>query len=292
MGVGPKIKELRNKVGLTQKELADELHVTYQAVSRWENNDTEPSFDTIKEMCRIFNCSVDELFGVDTPKNVEIPEEITKIIEKQLRPVLGVCEKCNKPIYESTDLHRIDESSTIASRKRHETVVKQTILCNECNEIRLQEEKENAEKERQKKLAHLKKQRIHSFIWPSICASIFIALSIISFIKGDVTLGKVALLVSLLTYTFVATMILNNTFITEIWFDISSWGFVKFPSVIFQLSFDGIAFLIAVKILFFILGMLLSLSAIIFSTVISMILSVFVYPFALMENGKHELDKA
>ena len=39
MGVGPKIKEYRNKAGLTQKDLADKLHVTYQAVSRWENYD-------------------------------------------------------------------------------------------------------------------------------------------------------------------------------------------------------------------------------------------------------------
>ena len=39
--------------GLTQKDLADKLFVTYQAVSRWENEDAEPSIDTIKEICGI-----------------------------------------------------------------------------------------------------------------------------------------------------------------------------------------------------------------------------------------------
>ena len=56
MGIGLKIKEYRTKAGLTQKDLADELHVTYQAVSRWENDDAEPSFDMLKDLCRILNC--------------------------------------------------------------------------------------------------------------------------------------------------------------------------------------------------------------------------------------------
>ena len=50
MEIGLKIKEYRTKAGLIQKDLADELHVTYQAVSRWENDDVEPSFDMLKDL--------------------------------------------------------------------------------------------------------------------------------------------------------------------------------------------------------------------------------------------------
>lgn len=75
MGIGLKIKEYRTKAGLTQKDLADELHVTYQAVSRWENDDAEPSFDMLKDLCRILNCSTDDLFEINKPTVEEKKEE-------------------------------------------------------------------------------------------------------------------------------------------------------------------------------------------------------------------------
>ncbi|MEG0529417.1 MAG: helix-turn-helix transcriptional regulator, partial [Bacilli bacterium] len=41
--IGDNIRRLRLKNGFTQKELAEKLFVTGQAVSRWENGDVEPS---------------------------------------------------------------------------------------------------------------------------------------------------------------------------------------------------------------------------------------------------------
>lgn len=64
MGIGSKIREYRLKAKMTQRELADKLHVTYQAVSRWENNSAEPSFETLREMCRVLCCTVDDLFEI------------------------------------------------------------------------------------------------------------------------------------------------------------------------------------------------------------------------------------
>lgn len=102
MGIGPKIKEFRNKAGLTQKDLADQLHVTYQAVSRWENGDAEPSIETLKEMCVILNCSIEELFEMEKKEEPKGEEKITvvdKIAVQEPKPILGVCEQCNHPIY-------------------------------------------------------------------------------------------------------------------------------------------------------------------------------------------------
>ena len=41
--VGENIKKTRNKLGITQEELAEKINVTRQAVSNWENGKTEPT---------------------------------------------------------------------------------------------------------------------------------------------------------------------------------------------------------------------------------------------------------
>ena len=88
------IKALRIQKGLTQKDLADLLHVTSQAVSRWELGDVEPSIDTISNMAKIFNVTTDEIIG--GPENKPKPEVIKQVEEKvviqQAKPVLAVCD--------------------------------------------------------------------------------------------------------------------------------------------------------------------------------------------------------
>ena len=61
MTLGQRIKTLRTDKGLTQKDLADQLHVTFQTVSKWENDENEPDISTLKELAKIFGCSIDEL---------------------------------------------------------------------------------------------------------------------------------------------------------------------------------------------------------------------------------------
>ena len=51
--IGPNIKKLRLQHGLTQKNLADKLFVSAQAVSRWENDEVEPSISLISQMRKL-----------------------------------------------------------------------------------------------------------------------------------------------------------------------------------------------------------------------------------------------
>jgi transcriptional regulator with XRE-family HTH domain len=59
--IGKFIKKLREENNLTQKELADKLGVTYQAVSKWENGKNVPDISIIKEMSKMFNVDIDEI---------------------------------------------------------------------------------------------------------------------------------------------------------------------------------------------------------------------------------------
>lgn len=55
--------KLRNKAGLSQEELAEKVYVTRQAVSRWETGETLPNTETLKQLSRIYNVSINTLLG-------------------------------------------------------------------------------------------------------------------------------------------------------------------------------------------------------------------------------------
>lgn len=144
MSIGKRIKKLRTESGLTQKELADKLHVTYQAVSRWENDDAEPSITTIKEICDILSCSYDELLN-DNENNKSDDNEVKKEVVNNAPSPIASCSKCNKFIYNSSELHFVTITKSVRTGKRHHTVSEQITLCDECYKKKLQEEKRQKE---------------------------------------------------------------------------------------------------------------------------------------------------
>ncbi|EOL44550.1 helix-turn-helix domain-containing protein [Enterococcus caccae] len=61
--IGNKIKELREAKKVTQKELAEFLNVTPQAVSKWERNQSYPDLDTLIKLSHYFQISTDKILG-------------------------------------------------------------------------------------------------------------------------------------------------------------------------------------------------------------------------------------
>ena len=57
------INHLREKNNLTQEQFAERLHVTRQAVSRWENGETQPSTEQLKVLSKEFGISINTLLG-------------------------------------------------------------------------------------------------------------------------------------------------------------------------------------------------------------------------------------
>lgn len=57
------IKKIREENKLTQKALADELGVTFQAVSKWENGKNIPDIEILKEISNKYNYDINELLG-------------------------------------------------------------------------------------------------------------------------------------------------------------------------------------------------------------------------------------
>ena len=63
MTLGQHIAARRKSLGLTQQRLADTLHVSFQAVSKWENDQTMPDISMLAPLARVLRTSVDGLLG-------------------------------------------------------------------------------------------------------------------------------------------------------------------------------------------------------------------------------------
>ena len=120
--------------------------------------------------------------------------------------------------------------------------------------------------------------RTHSFVWGGITAAV---LFIIGIATGNI--GTFAIL-AVTGFTLVSCLILGNNFIGDMILEIFSWGFVRMPGLIFELSLDGIIWLITVKFLFWIIGLALAALAGILAIALGLALSLVVYPFALYKN--------
>ncbi len=72
---------LRNKNNLSQEELAEKVFVTRQAVSRWETGETIPNTETLKQLSKLFDVSINTLLG--TPRQL-------------------ICQCCGMPLDDET----------------------------------------------------------------------------------------------------------------------------------------------------------------------------------------------
>ena len=75
--IGENIKRLRTQKGITQETLAEHLHISAAAVSKWERNETLPDVALIPAVASYFAVTIDELFSYDI---YEIEKEIDAIV--------------------------------------------------------------------------------------------------------------------------------------------------------------------------------------------------------------------
>ncbi len=61
MTLGERIQDLRKKNGYSQEKLSSKLHVSRQAVQKWEQNICEPSMESLTMLAGLFNVSLDYL---------------------------------------------------------------------------------------------------------------------------------------------------------------------------------------------------------------------------------------
>lgn len=93
MEFNEKLQELRKQKGLTQEQLASVLYISRTAISKWESGRGYPSIDSLKDIARYFNISIDDLLSGE--ELIVIAEVDHKQKQKKLCDyIFGVMDCC------------------------------------------------------------------------------------------------------------------------------------------------------------------------------------------------------
>ena len=101
-----RLRELRNKKGLSQTKMGELLKITRQAYCHYENGKREPTQEVLKEISKILNCSIDYLLG-----NTNDPRPV----DKQLAEI-------NSAIY--SDENKDSDNSVVIFNRNGEVIRK------------------------------------------------------------------------------------------------------------------------------------------------------------------------
>ena len=95
MKFGDNLKRIRKNKKMSQEELAEKVNVSRQSVSKWENGEAYPEMNNILELCKIFNCKLNDIVHTDMSDISSLDEEIVmnvvKFNNEKQNQVKGLC---------------------------------------------------------------------------------------------------------------------------------------------------------------------------------------------------------
>ena len=87
-----RIKTLRKKKGMSQEELALELHVVRQTISKWENALSVPDADELIHLAKALEVSVNSLLGMEEKESL-VYEDLVNELARVNEELAGMCEQ-------------------------------------------------------------------------------------------------------------------------------------------------------------------------------------------------------
>ena len=101
MNLNSKIKALRREKKMTQQELADKLKIGKTTVSNYETGYSKPDTETLIEMSKIFNVSLNYLTGINNAKQDTNPEKYTIPVYASI--------SCGNPFVANEDIYDFED---------------------------------------------------------------------------------------------------------------------------------------------------------------------------------------
>ncbi len=88
-----KLKYLRNLNNISQKELAEKLNISRESISKYEKNEQEPSFATLKKIAKYFNVTIDYLLDSSDENLVLISKEDLQKLKTASQTIDAIAKK-------------------------------------------------------------------------------------------------------------------------------------------------------------------------------------------------------
>ena len=284
--VGRAIQTLRKRKNLTQSDLAGELNVSGQAVSKWENNLSQPDLDTMQRIMQIFSVTWEEFRALcegneeilakeeekTAKQNAEIAAsaamqaaaragEAAEEIKAQPQ-LFGVCAYCGKALYKDKEI----------ALKTPKTV------CVSCAA--------QAKQKIKTKQAEERKNFRNVMLIPAIIIGVLALIAVIVGVTGEAgATAFVYIPLAVLIWLPIPQIFWDDGPIPDI-FDSICCKTISMPGVIFELDIDGILWAIAVKCLLSVLSVLLGALLFVFGYLICMIVAPFSFVPVLIGKKK------
>lgn len=326
MTFGAKVKQYRTQLNITQKELADQMNVTFQTVSKWEGDINEPDFASVRKLAQIFGCTIDDLLadgnetlqteGIEsvdeaTSANEAVSaEELTQsdgttqgdgsVQDVELVPqmevkVIDTCRDCRTSIKEGELIHHVERTTSNG--------VKEIVsICHKCFKKREEEMTRRArEIENSLKPQPAKDERGFFYritgrkdrkplIWAIVLGVVATIVGVVFSVMQHETLGlglSIALpFLSGYSVMAVVYCIFAGTYVSDVFAWVASWS-IKFPGLIWSFSLEGFMWLVGMKILFAIVGALFGIAVFFLAVILATALSVVSFIPVLIYNEKH-----
>ena len=86
-GLPERLKEQRERYGMSQGIVAKRLNIAPATISGYERGERTPSLPIILKLSYIYNCSVDYLLGKNNDNGTHVYIDVTELSEKQRKAV-------------------------------------------------------------------------------------------------------------------------------------------------------------------------------------------------------------
>lgn len=310
MTQGEKIAALRKTKNMTQADLGVALNVSFQAVSKWERDESAPDFDTIARMSHLFNVPLsffergskqsvaDAIAATSAP--VQTMQAQAQNMGKRL---LGVCVDCGRAVYEgergdagmksitTTQNHHSRGHLTTTTQHSFQKAPDGEIVCKSCAQKRAEAYRQHQETERKRHEANLDyvlRRKKKGLIWSIVFTILYVVIGL--WIGTSTEENKkewvIGTLVSIpFAYPFFAQLFWDGAVVDCVTSIMTKS--LHLPGIIFSCDFDGLKFLIIMKLLFAVLSFLFGFLMAILGVAVGMFIAPFTF-FPALKRMSHE----
>lgn len=278
MTLGKRLSTFRKLAGLTQTQLSERLSLSPQAISKWENDLSEPDIATLRALANLYEVSLGELVDLEGG----FPDPVDDGTESTEEQAVADDTSSMRIMIGSDKAENIPKKNTSSSTT---TLYTDDLASKVVDEIENREKTRKDKEEADRKNAREERRGVimtKSLIWGIVIGSIVAIIGAVLSVMSLVESFDVGRLFAYIGVTYAlsafAFCMFFDTWVKEsfLWF---ATKVISFPGLIFEWSIDGFMWLIGMKLLFALIGFLFGVLMFFIGLAVASVVAVFTFPW-------------